>query len=83
MAKAPLSGIKVIEFAGLAPGPFAGLILADWGADVIRLDRLSSETVPSDILTRHKRSIAVNLKVRLFLSATDTSWLYQNTWTDP
>lgn len=83
MAKAPLSGIKVIEFAGLAPGPFAGLILADWGADVIRLDRLSSETVPSDILTRHKRSIAVNLKVRLFLSAMDTSWLYQNTWIDP
>ena len=83
MAKAPLSGIKVIEFAGLAPGPFAGLILADWGADVIRLDRLSSETVPSDILTRHKRSIAVNLKVRLFLSALDTSWLYQNIWIDP
>ena len=75
----------MIEFAGLAPGPFAGLILADWGADVIRLDRLSSssETVPSDILTRHKRSIAVNLKVRLLLSAMDTSWLYQNTWTDP
>ena len=83
MAKAPLSGIKVIEFAGLAPGPFAGLILADWGADVIRLDRLSSETVPSDILTRHKRSIAVNLKVRLFLSAMDTGWLHQNTWIDP
>ena len=83
MAKAPLSGIKVIEFAGLAPGPFAGLILADWGADVIRLDRLSSETVPSEILTRHKRSISVNLKVRLFLSAMDTSWLYQNTWIDP
>ncbi|KAF9046908.1 CoA-transferase family III [Hymenopellis radicata] len=56
-----LSGIKVIEFAGLAPGPFAGLILADNGADVIRIDRLASSS--ADILCRGKRSLAVNLKV--------------------
>ena len=36
----PLHGIKVIEFAGLAPGPFCGKILADWGASVIRICHL-------------------------------------------
>jgi len=68
----PLTGLKVIEFAGLAPGPFAGLLLADAGASVLRIDR----TVPGrshtpganppdpteDVLTRHKSSIAVDLK---------------------
>ncbi|KAK7685417.1 hypothetical protein QCA50_011280 [Cerrena zonata] len=65
-SETPLGGLKVIEFAGLAPGPFAGMILADWGAEVIRLDRPPSEhgnTFTGDILTRHKRSIAINLKV--------------------
>ncbi|KAF8920250.1 CoA-transferase family III [Mucidula mucida] len=56
-----LSGIKVIEFAGLAPGPFAGLVLADNGADVIRIDRLASSS--TDILCRGKRSLAVNPKI--------------------
>ncbi|KAF8625542.1 hypothetical protein AX15_005309 [Amanita polypyramis BW_CC] len=55
-----LAGLKVIEFAGLAPVPFAGLILADNGADVIRVDRPSTSS--DDILCRGKRSIAVNAK---------------------
>jgi alpha-methylacyl-CoA racemase len=50
-----------MQFAGLAPGPFAGLILADSGASVIRIDRLSSTS--SDILCRGKRSLAINPKV--------------------
>ncbi|KAK4127593.1 alpha-methylacyl-CoA racemase [Parathielavia appendiculata] len=61
----PLTGIKVLEFAGLAPGPFAGLLLADAGASVLRIDRPPSQssTPPAaDLLTRRKRSIAVNLK---------------------
>ncbi|TCD61072.1 hypothetical protein EIP91_009056 [Steccherinum ochraceum] len=67
-ANHPLSGIRVVEFAGLAPGPFAGLILADWGADVIRIDRPPSSSsvtaeVPPDVLARDKRSIAVDPKV--------------------
>ena len=37
----PLKGIKVIEMAGLAPGPFCGMVLADFGASVIRIDRAS------------------------------------------
>ncbi|KAG5979044.1 hypothetical protein E4U55_005632 [Claviceps digitariae] len=66
----PLTGIKVLEFAGLAPSPFAGMLLADAGASVLRVDRApdthsssSSSALPTnDPLTRHKASIAVNLK---------------------
>ncbi|KAI0874990.1 CoA-transferase family III domain-containing protein [Hypoxylon argillaceum] len=67
----PLQGLKVLEFAGLAPGPFAGLLLADAGANVLRIDRAipgqthtpGVEAPPgADSLTRHKSSIAVNLK---------------------
>ena len=36
----PLAGIKVVEFAGLAPGPFCGRILADWGASITRVDKV-------------------------------------------
>ncbi|KAF8501882.1 CoA-transferase family III domain-containing protein [Hysterangium stoloniferum] len=59
----PLYGVKVVEFAGLAPGPFCGLILADWGASVIRIDR-SDQAVSSDFLARGKRSLAINLKLK-------------------
>jgi len=38
-APRPLAGVKVLELAGLAPSPFCGLILADFGADVVRIDR--------------------------------------------
>ncbi|PTB79678.1 CoA-transferase family III [Trichoderma longibrachiatum ATCC 18648] len=62
----PLKGIKVLEFAGLAPGPFAGLMLADAGASVLRIDKPPSNAegaVPSpDLLARHKSSLIVNLK---------------------
>ncbi|KAF2455439.1 CoA-transferase family III domain-containing protein [Lineolata rhizophorae] len=65
----PLSDIRVLEFAGLAPGPFAGLLMADFGATVLRIDRPvpgahSSDPPPPtpDLLVRRKSSIAVNLK---------------------
>ncbi|KAF2465182.1 CoA-transferase family III [Lindgomyces ingoldianus] len=59
----PLSGIRVLEFAGLAPGPFTGMLLADYGATVLRLDRASAHPTPtSDQLTRRKSSICVNIK---------------------
>ncbi|ORY46841.1 alpha-methylacyl-CoA racemase [Rhizoclosmatium globosum] len=57
---APLSHIKVIEFAGLAPVPFAGMMLADWGANVIRIDRVGGGGI--DVLSRGKKSIAINLR---------------------
>ncbi|KAI0368736.1 CoA-transferase family III [Pilatotrama ljubarskyi] len=64
-ANLPLSGIIVVEFAGLAPGPMAGMILADFGADVIRVDRPSGAAAPApDVLARGKRSIAVDPKTR-------------------
>ncbi|KAF9069211.1 CoA-transferase family III [Rhodocollybia butyracea] len=56
-----LKGVKVVEFAGLAPGPFAGLVLADNGATVVRIDKPSSTFSP-DILCRNKRSLAINPK---------------------
>ncbi|KAG8725750.1 Isopenicillin N epimerase component 2, partial [Ceratobasidium sp. 428] len=49
----PLSGLQVVEFAGLAPGPFCGLVLADLGATVIRVDNPASIEKPSnDFLCR-------------------------------
>ena len=56
-----LRGIRVLEFAGLAPAPFCGMILADHGANVIRIDKTGSAPQP-DVLGRGKRSLAVNLK---------------------
>ncbi|PPQ79186.1 hypothetical protein CVT24_012740 [Panaeolus cyanescens] len=56
-----LAGLKVIEFAGLAPGPFAGLVLADNGASVTRIDRPSGAS--TDVLCRGKRSIVVDSKL--------------------
>ncbi|KAI0787928.1 CoA-transferase family III [Fomes fomentarius] len=62
-AKLPLSGIKVVEFAGLAPGPMAGMVLTDFGADVVRVDRPKASIIPaSDVLARGKRSIAIDPK---------------------
>ncbi|KAI8052675.1 CoA-transferase family III domain-containing protein [Thamnidium elegans] len=56
----PLSNINVFEMAGLAPAPFAGMILSDFGANVVRIDR--SKGLSTDVLTRNKRSIAMDLK---------------------
>ncbi len=58
----PLRGIKIIEMAGIGPGPFAGMLLADMGAEVIRIDRAAGAATPSDITSRGKRSIALDLK---------------------
>ncbi len=58
-----LKGVKVLEFAGLAPGPFCGMILSDFGADVVRVDRTQAASIVNDdALSRGKRSIALDLK---------------------
>ncbi|NDD66009.1 MAG: CoA transferase [Acidobacteria bacterium] len=63
MTSGPLSGIKVVEFAGIGPGPFCGMLLADLGADVLRIDRMETVGRPSrDIMGRGKRSVGVDLK---------------------
>ena len=53
--------ITRIQFAGLAPGPFTGLVLADNGASVTRVDRIASSS--DDVLCRGKRSFSVNSKI--------------------
>ena len=60
----PLSNIKVLEFSGIGPGPYCGMLLADMGADVIRIGRKDSEGLENkyDIHNRSKRSITADLK---------------------
>ena len=64
----PLTGIKVVEMAGLAPSPYCGMLLSDFGADVVIVDRLSRggpeipNIMPKNPFDRGKRSIRVNLK---------------------
>ncbi|MBB3890050.1 alpha-methylacyl-CoA racemase [Phenylobacterium haematophilum] len=63
MGKGPLSGLKVIEFAGIGPGPFCGMLLSDLGADVVRIDRKGQgRSSPADITSRGRRSIGLDLK---------------------
>lgn len=62
----PLSGVRVVELAGIGPGPFAAMLLADLGADVVRVDRPGGAGLgvdPAyDITNRNKRSVLVDLK---------------------
>ena len=59
----PLSGLKIVEMAGLGPGPFAAMMLADHGAEVIRIERTGMIGVPNDPLLRSRRSISLDLKL--------------------
>ena len=58
----PLAGIRIIEFAGIGPGPFCGMMLGDHGAEVIRIERPGGELDPRDALSRNRRSIALDVK---------------------
>ena len=59
----PLAGVRVVEFAGIGPGPFAAMLLADMGADVITIETPSKGVVGQrNPLNRGKRSVALNLK---------------------
>jgi alpha-methylacyl-CoA racemase len=66
MPTGPLAGLRVVEMAGLAPAPFACTVLADLGADVIRVDRARPGVdvfmVPGDPLARSRQSIGVDVK---------------------
>ena len=63
MRQGPLTGLKVLEFAGIGPGPFCGMLLSDLGADVVRIDRRGGRGgAPSDITARGRRSVAFDLK---------------------
>src|SRR5919107_1218782 len=64
----PLSGIRVLEFEAIGPGPFAGMLLADMGADVLVVDRPASTDLGLkrerwyDVMMRGKRSVTLDLK---------------------
>jgi alpha-methylacyl-CoA racemase len=67
----PLAGLKVIEMVGIGPCPFAAMMLADMGADVIRIDRKPDQDAPNpypmlgtkfDVMARGRRSLALDLK---------------------
>ena len=64
----PLSGYRIIEIAGIGPGPFAAMLLADMGAEVIRVERAQAvrgpapETPHYDVMLRGRRNIAIDLK---------------------
>jgi alpha-methylacyl-CoA racemase len=79
----PLAGLRIIEIAGIGPGPFCAMMLSDMGADVIRVDRAQNvmggdpATPPADVLNRGRRSIGVDLKhpdgVETILSLIETA----------
>jgi alpha-methylacyl-CoA racemase len=64
----PLSGYRIIEISGIGPGPFCAMMLADMGAEIIRIDRAagqarSIDVDPSrDVTARGRKSVAVDLK---------------------
>jgi alpha-methylacyl-CoA racemase len=64
----PLEGIRIVEIAGIGPGPFTGMMLSDMGAEVLRVDRAANvsgadpATPPKDPLARNRRSVGVDLK---------------------
>jgi alpha-methylacyl-CoA racemase len=58
----PLDGVRVVEFAALGPAPFAAMLLADLGSDVVRVDRPGAGEVSNDTTGRGKRSVALDLK---------------------
>jgi alpha-methylacyl-CoA racemase len=68
VSSGPLSGVKVIEIQGIGPGPFCGMLLADMGAEVLRIDRAQAvrggdpAQPPLDTLARGRRSVGVDLK---------------------
>ncbi|PWI41934.1 CaiB/BaiF CoA-transferase family protein [Streptomyces sp. ICBB 8177] len=62
----PLAGVRVVELAGIGPGPFAAMLLGDLGADVVRVDRPGGPALgidpEHDVTNRNKRSVVVDLK---------------------
>ncbi len=57
-----LHGLKVVELAGIGPGPFAAMMLADHGAEVIRIERTGAQPDPTDVLTRSRTRLCLDLK---------------------
>lgn len=67
--RGPLTGLRVIEFGAIGPVPFCGMLLADLGADVVRIDPKYRQLSPVDVHARGKRAVALNLKSKSDVSA--------------
>lgn len=57
-----LRGVKIIELAGIGPAPFAGMMLADHGAEVVRIERPGTPPDPTDVLARSRTVLQLDLK---------------------
>ena len=62
MSSGPLSGVRVIEFAGIGPAPFCAMLLSDMGAEVLRIDRPDAGATAHEVPARGRRSLALDLK---------------------
>jgi alpha-methylacyl-CoA racemase len=64
MRSGPLAGVRILEFAGIGPGPFAAMLLGDMGADVVRIDRPGTPLPPAADVVGRSRSAAVQLDLK-------------------
>ncbi|HRO03582.1 MAG TPA: CoA transferase, partial [Terricaulis sp.] len=62
MGSGPLNGVRVLEFAGIGPGPFCCMLLSDMGAEVVRIERKGARTFRKDATARGRRSVALDMK---------------------
>src|SRR3954454_5328880 len=63
-ASGPLAGVRIVEFAGIGPGPFACMLLADMGADVVTLDRLGASKSLKSVAGRGRKVVEIDLKAK-------------------
>src|SRR5260370_8084330 len=61
-ASGPLTGVRIVEFAGIGPGPFACMLLADMGAEVVTLDRVGAGKNLKAVAVRGRKVIELDLK---------------------
>lgn len=61
-AQGPLTGVRVIEFAGIGPVPFCAMLLSDMGADIVRIDRTLLDPYPDPVLNRGRTAVHLDLK---------------------
>src|ERR1700693_1154354 len=61
-ASGPLTGVRIVEFAGIGPGPFACMMLADMGAEVVTLDRVGARKNMKSVAGRGRKVVELDLK---------------------
>ena len=61
-ASGPLTGVRIVEFAGIGPGPFACMMLADMGAEVVTLDRVGAKKNLKSVAGRGRKVVELDLK---------------------